>query len=190
MNAYKVGQAVELDSGARGTILEVYRASEKGAQRDMGFYLFRNGINGTTFTVGHTEIVRATTQPATEGTHTPAGVKAPRRTRADCTVRALANAAGIAYELAESIADDAGRSAGRGFNSAKLVEQAKKAGFSFRKIRMGTRTLRRFLREHPTGRYYARRRGHAFAILDGQVLGESRMGCLVLDAWRLEQVAA
>ena len=71
MNAYKVGQAVELDSGARGTILEVYRASEKGAQRDMGFYLFRNGINGTTFTVGHTEIVRASTPAVTTTQPTP-----------------------------------------------------------------------------------------------------------------------
>jgi hypothetical protein len=50
---------------------------------------------------------------------------------------------------------------------------------------MKTRTLARFLREHPTGRYYARRSGHAFAVMDGMVL-TTKAGprTRVLDAWQ------
>lgn len=113
-----------------------------------------------------------------------------KRTRADCTVKALALCAGIAYELAESIAADAGRKPGRGFKSVKLIAAAKKHGLSFRKIRMGSRTVRKFLREHPEGRFYCRKVGHAFAVIDGAVSDTTRPGAIVLDAWQVVQAEA
>lgn len=103
--------------------------------------------------------------------------------RADCTVRALAAAAGIAYELALSIASDAGRRAGGRFNSQKLIDHAKTTGLSFRKLNMRQKTLRRFLLEHPTGKYYCNKRGHAFAIIDGVVSDRTKPGARVLNAW-------
>lgn len=113
--------------------------------------------------------------------------KRPAKTRADCTVRALADSAGIAYELAESIAADAGRESGRRFKSAKLIEEAKRQGIGFRKIRMGSCTLRRFIRNHPDGRYYVRKRGHAFAVIDGTPSGKAGLGVMILDAWQVTQ---
>ena len=107
-----------------------------------------------------------------------------RKTKADCTVRALAHVAGLTYAAAEALAEEAGRSAGRGFRSAALIEQCKKTGIVFRKVRMGSRTLRRFLREHPTGRFYVRKRGHAFAVIDGAVSDSTKVGAIVLDAWQ------
>jgi len=45
--------------------------------------------------------------------------------RADCTVRALAAVAGIAYALADEIAADGGRAPSRRVISAKVIEAAK-----------------------------------------------------------------
>ena len=109
-----------------------------------------------------------------------------RKTKADCTVRALAHVAGITYAAAEALAEDAGRKAGRGMKSAKLIDLLNRCahlGIRFRKVRMGSRTLRRFLREHPTGSFYLRKRGHAFAVIDGSVSDFTRQGSIVLDAW-------
>lgn len=112
------------------------------------------------------------------------GVRAPRRTRGDCTVRALASVAGISYDLAETIATAAGRKAGCGFKSAKLIEAAKKSGLTFRKVRMAQRTLAKFLREHPTGTFYVRKAGHAFGVKDGVVSDSTKPTALVRDAWQ------
>lgn len=109
-------------------------------------------------------------------------MEANRRTRADCTVRTLATVASIPYDHADTIATIAGRKAGRGFHSYKLIEAAKLAGFEFRKVRMRPRTLARFLREHPVGLFYVRKAHHAFAVLNGAAT-HSRMQCRVLDAW-------
>lgn len=107
-----------------------------------------------------------------------------KRTRADCTVRALAHVVGIDYAKAESIATEAGRRAGRGFQSAKLIAKAADHGFKFRKLRMGTRTLGKFLREHPQGAFYVRKAGHAFAVIDGVVSDGTSLGVIVKSAWQ------
>lgn len=66
MKAFQIGAKVTLNSGTVGFIREIYLASEKGAQRDMGFYLFENQTNGTRFTVGHTEIKGAVSVEVSE----------------------------------------------------------------------------------------------------------------------------
>ena len=105
--------------------------------------------------------------------------------RADCTVSALANVAGITYELAEAIAADAGRVSSRRFKSSTLIDAAKEAGFAFRKLRFGGKTLARFIRLHPEGRFYVRKRGHALAVVDGVPSDSTPTGCILLDAWQL-----
>lgn len=86
---------------------------------------------------------------------------------ADCTVRGFAAAAGISYEDAHAIASDAGREPRRRFSMAKVISVAKRRGFTIRKLRFRVRTLARFMREYPRGRYYVGITGHAFAVVDG-----------------------
>lgn len=109
--------------------------------------------------------------------------------RANCTVRALAAVAAISLEHATRVAEDAGRARGCRFVSSKLIDEAKAQGFSFTKLHFGRRTLRRFISEHPVGRFYARKRGHAFAVVDG-VPSESwvALGSILVDAWQLTSV--
>ena len=110
--------------------------------------------------------------------------------RASCTVRALAAVAAIEYELAHSIAADAGRVAGRRFRSSALIEEAKAQGLAFRKVRMGSKTLRKFLRQHPVGRFFVRKAGHAFAVVDGKPSDGTSLGVILTDAWQFTQVQA
>lgn len=108
-----------------------------------------------------------------------------RRTRADCTVRALATAAGIPYADAEAIALAAGRGLGRRFKSETLIAHAKRRGYIFRKVKGKPRTVARFAKEHPAGRFYTHKSGHAFAMIDG-VRSDSfpgRTGCRITGAW-------
>ena len=65
-----------------------------------------------------------------------------------------------------------------------LLNRCKQHGILFRKVRMGSRTLRRFLREHPTGSFYLRKRGHALAVIDGQVSDTTPQASIILDAWQ------
>lgn len=111
--------------------------------------------------------------------------------RATCTIRALVASTGIAYELAASIAEDAGRGKGRRFKASRMIEEAKRNGIDFRKLRMGSRTLRKFCREHPVGSFYVRKRAHAFAVVNG-IPSESwvPLGAIILDAWQVQPVVA
>ena len=87
--------------------------------------------------------------------------------KAVCTVKALVASTGMDYEIAASIAAEAGRGKGRRFSAKKIISRAKMHGFGFRKLRFGTRTLRKFIRENPAGAFYVVKRGHAFAVVDG-----------------------
>ena len=106
-------------------------------------------------------------------------------TRADCTVRALASVAEITYALAEEIAADAGRKPGRRFKAPLVIEQAKARGIRFRKLRFSGKTLSKFIRQHPTGRYYLRKTGHALAVVDGKPSDGTGLGSIITHAWQL-----
>lgn len=108
-----------------------------------------------------------------------------RRERADCTVAALAHAASIPYELAYAIAKDAGRKAGGRAYFEPIVALAKTRGISLRKVRLGTRTLERFLRERPEGRYIVRVRGHVLSVINGQPGDRTPRRSLVRDVWQV-----
>ena len=105
--------------------------------------------------------------------------------RADCTVKALATVADIGYELAEQIALDGGRKLGRTGNSLRIIEAAKRHGLKFRKLRFTNKTVAKFCRLHPVGRFYLRKRGHAFAVLDGAVMDWTSPNSIVVSAWEL-----
>lgn len=102
--------------------------------------------------------------------------------RADCTVVAIAVAADLPYAEAHSILAHAGRKRRRGFKlrlwldnqcaMARMKNTTVKLG-RFRMTRVwmphGSATLAKFLRDFPKGRFIARKRSHAFTIVDGKV---------------------
>ena len=88
----------------------------------------------------------------------------------DCTVRALAISAGIKYYIAHNIARDAGRRSRCGFYVPKIIKEAKKNGLQFYKCVRSSITIQKFLKKYPKGRFYCRRSGHAFAVIDGVIL--------------------
>ena len=107
-----------------------------------------------------------------------------RRERADCTVSALACVAAIGYEVAHDIAKSAGRVSGRRFHGHRVVAAAKARGIGFRKLPLvRRRTLARFLREYPVGRFYVKTRGHVLAVVDGVPADYTRPTALVYAAW-------
>lgn len=108
--------------------------------------------------------------------------------RAGCTVRALANVTGMTLEMAMMLAVSAGRRKGRRFSSRKLIEHVKSLGLSFRKVRMKPRTLARFLREHPVGRYYVRQATHAFAVVGASVPTGTSLHSRIVAAWEYRGV--
>lgn len=110
-----------------------------------------------------------------------------RKERADCTVSALACVASVPYEWAHEIAKVNGRRGGAAFSAAVMIEAAKANGIKFHKLRFSRRrTLAKFLREYPTGRFYVRTRGHAFAVVDGVVADSTRHSRLVVEAWQFD----
>lgn len=108
--------------------------------------------------------------------------------RRNCTVIALAYSANIPYDEAFELAKQAGRKDNKGFNSKKLIAFAnKKLGRScFRKAKRSTITVQKFCKKYPTGRYYVRKRGHAYAIIDGVVYDKEKPKPLerIVEAWK------
>jgi hypothetical protein len=102
----------------------------------------------------------------TDGGHKLSGIK----DRSNCTVRTLANVAGIEFELADEIATKAGRKRNQGAWPKEIIAVAKKHyGLNFRKLKFNRYTVNKFIRKYPKGRYWVSRRGHSFAIIDGVV---------------------
>lgn len=110
-----------------------------------------------------------------------------RRERADCTVSALACVAGIPYEQAHRMAAQAGRRKSARFVSKKLIAEAKANGLTLRKMRFSRRrTLAKFIRENPVGRFYVQKSGHAFTVIDGVVGDNTPLTVLVTAAWQMQ----
>lgn len=106
----------------------------------------------------------------------------------NCTVVALAATAGLPYDVAHSIAEAAGRKKNRGFNSAKLLKyfNKKRGSTQFKKVKRSTITVQKFCKNYPTGRYYVRKRGHAYAVVDGIVVDQTKPKPRerILEAWK------
>lgn len=79
-------------------------------------------------------------------------------------------------------------------SSRRLIEFIRRQphlGLSFRKLRGNPRTIYRFCQEHPQGRFFCRRKSHAFAVIDGIAVGEPQGDrTMVLAAWELVKAPA
>jgi hypothetical protein len=107
--------------------------------------------------------------------------------RNDCTVRALASAGDMRYKDAWSIAQDFGRKTGRGMSINDIVKMLK---FNFIGVKYNSikktyvdgkkqvTTFAKLLKDprFQTGAHYIIVTGHAFAIKDGVVYGNSNDG--------------
>ena len=97
----------------------------------------------------------------------------------DCTVRALAIAGGIDYEVAYIIAEDAGRMPAKSYPWAQVVREWMNQGFGTYDWNIGNGTVASFIRNNPRGRFvlrvytYGAKSGHVFAVIDGVIYDNS-----------------
>jgi hypothetical protein len=109
--------------------------------------------------------------------------------RKNCTVVALSVSANIPYQQCLEISKQAGRKTAKGFSSQKLVSffnENSEAKFIPVKLRKPL-TVQKFCKKYSKGSFYARKRGHAFAIIDGDVFdmpGEATPRSMVKHAWK------
>ncbi|MEG0153345.1 MAG: hypothetical protein RR744_09295 [Cellulosilyticaceae bacterium] len=91
---------------------------------------------------------------------------------ADCSVKALATVLNTTYDKAHfHLKEHCGRKNGQGIYSKDVIPQSLKntkyvVGEYSRSNKI---TVKQFCEKHNIGRYYVCVRGHAFAIIDGQV---------------------
>lgn len=126
------------------------------------------------------------------------------RERNDCTVRALANATGMAYAEAHALLSKHGRRFKRGAYFGNYYKAYLEAGLTLQGVYGGTSrargagrasntqpgpgiTLGRMLPRLHTGRYVVMVTGHALAVVDGKVIdiGGSRAGSHVFALFKV-----
>jgi hypothetical protein len=105
--------------------------------------------------------------------------------RNDCGVVALANAADLSYDWAYEIAKASGRRAGCCSYVDKVAEAARVNGVKLRKLAMRPRTLAKFLRERPEGRYYVRVGHHIVAVVNGVITDRTKPTKIVTHAYAI-----
>lgn len=138
------------------------------------------------------------------------GVARPIEEANDCTVRALANAAGMPYSIADRVLSAAGRRSKKRCGIDAMHSAYKRMGLKLQAI-FGNDKTARFLKNRIApdavmqqgitlekqlqklthGRYIVMVYGHVFAVVDGKVLdyGHNRAGSRVQAVYKLEQQA-
>lgn len=133
----------------------------------------------------------------------PSSASVKSRETADCTVRALASASGMTYDETYKITTKFGRKANQGMAVKDVIDvmnfvDAKLVGvfgttIAAKHIRRLTKAqeergieLRNFLSYFQHGRYFCLCRGHAFAVVDSELLdaGYVKSGVAVVAAWK------
>jgi hypothetical protein len=105
--------------------------------------------------------------------------------RNDCGVVALANVADLPYDTAYAIAKASGRRARCISYADRVAEAARVAGVRVRKLALRRRTLGRFVRERPVGRYYVRVGHHIVAVVNGTVTDGTKLTRIVTHAYAI-----
>ena len=109
----------------------------------------------------------------------------------NCTVVALCVSTALPYEHCLEIAKKAGRKTAKGFRSEKLIDffnKNSKTQLVPVKLRKPL-TVQKFCKRYSKGSFYARKRNHAFAIVDGDVFdmpGDATPRSIVKNAWKLK----
>ena len=114
-----------------------------------------------------------------------------KKEKKNCTVVALCVSTKLPYKHCLEIAEKAGRKTGKGFYSEKLINFFNKNSstkFVPVKLRKSI-TIERFCKRYSEGSFYARKRNHAFAVVDGNVYdmpGQATPRSMVKHAWKLK----
>lgn len=134
---------------------------------------------------------------------TDAGRSASKRPKQknDCTVRALAIACRLAYDVAYEYLAGEGRKCTQGFHLQKLLNKIAAGKLAvpllasnvtkipFPAVKGERRmTPPEFCRLYPRGRYIVRKAGHVFAVIDGVLHDDHavRPNACIYTAWRIE----
>lgn len=144
--------------------------------------------HGEVFDGGSAHVFQTTTNHHMKQVRVIAEANSGIKDNNNCTICALSTAAGIPYNEAFAIGVKAGRKTGKGFQTTKLMEVARKCGIEYRKIKCGSITIQKFIAKYPVGRFVVRRRGHAFAIIDGTIYDHTKNTPLqrITDIWKVE----
>ena len=118
--------------------------------------------------------------------------------KSNCTVVALAAVLGVSYAEAFDMAEEAGRRPRTGFKSEVLIryfnkKKSERLGSKFQYAIRKNITIQKFCKRFPAGRFYVRKKGHAFAIVDGVIYNRSddlRPRTRIIDAWKLEPLTS
>lgn len=90
-----------------------------------------------------------------------------------CTIRSIAIAFKIPFEEAYLIGKKAGRKHGEGFYLSELMKflynNTRYDNFQRIKLKSNGITIRRFIENYPIGKFVCGRRGHAFAVIHGEI---------------------
>jgi hypothetical protein len=112
----------------------------------------------------------------------------------NCTVVALCVSTALPYQQCLEISKKAGRKTAKGFRSEKLIDFFNKNSQT-RLVPVKLRkplTVQKFCKRYSKGSFYARKRGHAFAIIDGDVYdmpGDATPRSIIKHAWKLKKSA-
>lgn len=112
--------------------------------------------------------------------------------RADCTVRAIAIAAGMAYQEAHDLLEAGGRRHGRRFHFGRWLAMQEKIGaykWSVVYHRIGAKSVGSLCKKQPEGRYIVSVRSHVFAFVDGAIQDTNpvRPGTRIKNVFKLEK---
>jgi len=118
-------------------------------------------------------------------------LKGYSKEKSNCTVVALSAVTELPYKECKAIATTAGRKEGKGFKSADLIDFFNtKINKRFHEVYLEKRlNVKAFCKEYSRGRYYVRKRGHAFSIINGAVHEMYKVSTdrsFVQNAWRFE----
>jgi hypothetical protein len=89
----------------------------------------------------------------------------------NCTIISIANAFKLPYHVADEIGIKSGRKRNRGFYIPELLKYIRRTtDLDFKRVQLKKPiTIRRFIEQNPIGRFICCRRGHAFAVICGEI---------------------
>jgi len=108
--------------------------------------------------------------------------------RSNCTVIALSVTTGLPYDKCHELAKALGRKDNRGFHSKKLIKGFNACfGKTFVLHKRSSITVQKFCKLFPTGTYYVKISGHAFAITNGTVIDNAGIATpksRIITSWK------
>lgn len=108
----------------------------------------------------------------------------------DCVVCAVATVAETSYAEVHAYLKKAGRKDRKGFHTYRHFGRSKNAlGRRFTYLENSGKSLIRFARENPKGRFLVTIRGHALCVVDGVIIESNsrvRRRAVLRNSWRVE----